>query len=107
MTDYEVAIVGGRIGGAALAKVLAENGMRVLVVEREREFKDRVRGEYITPCDGAEAQKLGLHDALLETCGNQQPYWNALGSPIRDLRLTTPQQLPAITFYHPVMQKCS
>ncbi len=105
MTDYEVAIVGGGIGGAALGKVLAENGLKVLIVEREREFRDRVRGEYITPWGGAEAQKLGLYDALLETCGNQQPYWNALGSPVRDLRLTTPQQLPAITFYHPVMQE--
>jgi len=34
-TDYDVIAVGGGLGGAALAKVLAENGKRVLVVERE------------------------------------------------------------------------
>jgi flavin-dependent dehydrogenase len=42
--DYDVITVGGGLGGAALAKVLAENGVHVLVVERETTFKDRVRG---------------------------------------------------------------
>jgi len=59
-TDYDVITVGGGVGGAALAKVLAENGERVLVVERETQFKDRVRGEYICPWGVAEAQKLGF-----------------------------------------------
>ena len=47
--DYDVVTVGGGLGGAALAKVLAENGVRALVVERETAFKDRVRGERIAP----------------------------------------------------------
>jgi flavin-dependent dehydrogenase len=34
--DYDVITVGGGLGGAALAKVLAKHGLRVLVVERER-----------------------------------------------------------------------
>jgi flavin-dependent dehydrogenase len=42
---YDIITVGGRLGGSALAKVMAERGARVLVVERERQFKDRVRGE--------------------------------------------------------------
>jgi flavin-dependent dehydrogenase len=58
--DYDVITVGGGLGGAALAKVLAENGVHVLVVERETTFKDRVRGEWIAPWGVAEAQKLGL-----------------------------------------------
>ena len=39
----EILVAGGGIGGAVLAKVMAERGHRVLVVERERQFKDRVR----------------------------------------------------------------
>jgi choline dehydrogenase-like flavoprotein len=41
--DYDAITVGSGLGGAALEKVLAENGVRVLVVERETTFKDRVR----------------------------------------------------------------
>ena len=42
---YDVITIGGGLAGAALAKRLAENGMRVLVLEREVAFRDRVRGE--------------------------------------------------------------
>ncbi len=37
--DYDLIVVGGGLGGAALAKALAERGARVLVFEREKEFK--------------------------------------------------------------------
>ena len=42
---YDILTVGGGLGGATLAKVMAEHGARVLVLEREKQFKDRVRGE--------------------------------------------------------------
>src|SRR5579864_8158211 len=71
--DYDVITVGGGLGGAALAKVLAEKGRRVLVIEREREFKDRIRGEYMMPWGVAEAQKLGLYDLLLKTTNSLPP----------------------------------
>jgi len=103
-TDYEVITVGGGLGGAALAKVLAENGLRVLVVEREETFKDRIRGEWIAPWGVAEAQKLGLYDLLMEKCAHEQPFLN-LGGTSRDLRTTTPQKLPALTFFHARMQE--
>jgi flavin-dependent dehydrogenase len=47
--DYDVITVGGGLGGAALAKVPAEKGLRVLVTEREKTFKDRIRGEFLAP----------------------------------------------------------
>jgi 2-polyprenyl-6-methoxyphenol hydroxylase-like FAD-dependent oxidoreductase len=104
--DYDVIAVGGGLGGAALAKVLAEKGLRVLVLERERQFKDRIRGESMVPWGVAEAQKLGLYDLLLNTCAHQQPFFLFAGmGPPRDLRITTPQQLPALTFFHPAMQE--
>lgn len=105
-TDYDVITVGGGLGGAALAKVLAENGKRVLVVERETEFKDRVRGEYLCPWGVAEAQKLGLFEMLMAVCAHEQPFFNIVGmGPPRDLRTTTVPQLPALTLFHPEMQE--
>ena len=46
---YDIITVGGGLGGSALAKAMAKHGARVLVVERERHFKDRVRGEAMHP----------------------------------------------------------
>jgi flavin-dependent dehydrogenase len=56
---YDIITVGGGLGGVALAKVMAEHGVRVLVLEREKQFKDRVRGEGMFPWEVAEMQALG------------------------------------------------
>ena len=40
--DVDVTIVGGGLGGSSLAKVLAERGRRVLLLERETRFTDRI-----------------------------------------------------------------
>jgi 2-polyprenyl-6-methoxyphenol hydroxylase-like FAD-dependent oxidoreductase len=103
--DYDLITIGGGLGGAALAKMLTEHGKRVLVVERETAFKDRVRGEWIAPWGVAEAQKLGLYEPFLEGGAHVTPYWNDLMQPLRDLRTTTPQRLAALTLYHPAMQE--
>lgn len=42
--QYDLIIVGGGLGGSALAKCMAEHGARVLVLERDQQFQDRVRG---------------------------------------------------------------
>ena len=64
--DYDIITVGGGLGGASLAKVMAEHGSRVLVIERETEFKDRVRGEAMSPWGVADARRIGILDALME-----------------------------------------
>ena len=55
---YDIITVGGGLGGSSLAKAMAERGAQVLVLERERQFKDRVRGEQIHPWGVAEMREL-------------------------------------------------
>ena len=59
--DFDAAIIGGGIAGSSLANTLARNGARVLVVEREQQFRDRVRGEGMLPWGAGEARRLGIH----------------------------------------------
>ena len=47
--DCDVAVVGGGIAGSALATVLAREGLDVVVLERQRAYADRVRGENLHP----------------------------------------------------------
>jgi 2-polyprenyl-6-methoxyphenol hydroxylase-like FAD-dependent oxidoreductase len=106
---YDIITVGGGLGGAALAKAMAEHGARVLILERERHFKDRVRGEGMFPWGVAETQALGLQELLRATCAHVVPRVGfylgpEFGEP-RDLPTTTPHQLPVFTFYHPAMQE--
>jgi 2-polyprenyl-6-methoxyphenol hydroxylase-like FAD-dependent oxidoreductase len=103
--DYDVITVGGGLGGAGLATVLAGKGLRVLVTEREVTFKDRIRGESMAPWGVAEIQRFGLYHRLRETCAHEQPFFQVLGLPSRDYRETTPQGLPALNFFHPAMQE--
>ena len=106
---YDVITVGGGLGGAAFAKVMAEHGARVLVLERERQFKDRVRGEYLAPWGVAEARALGLHDMLRDTCGHAllwiETYLDSRPPRRRHLPSSTPHQASAMGLYHPAMQE--
>jgi menaquinone-9 beta-reductase len=42
--DDGVVIVGGGLAGSSLGMALAKTGERVLIVVREAQFRDRVRG---------------------------------------------------------------
>ena len=103
-TSYDVVTVGGGLGGSALAKSLSSKGVRVLVLERERQFKDRVRGEYMSPWGVAEARELGIYELIRDNAGKDVPLVD-MGFGPRDLVATTPHQLPALGFYHPEMQE--
>ena len=71
MSYRDVVIVGGGVGGCALAANLATAGLKVLVLERENVFVDRVRGEWITPWGTQECQRLGLHQVLIDAGANE------------------------------------
>ncbi len=57
---FDVAIAGGGFAGSSLAGVLARGGLDVVVIERERHFRDRIRGEFTWPWGRAEIERLGL-----------------------------------------------
>jgi menaquinone-9 beta-reductase len=102
--SYDIITIGGGIAASSLAKAMAERGAKVLVLERERQFKDRVRGEAIVSWGVAEANELGICRLLKEGCAYDVPFLEA-GSGLRDLRTTTQQQLPLLSFPHQEMQE--
>jgi len=63
----DVVVVGGGIAGASIATVLARGGIRVLLLERQRAYRDRIRGEYMQPWGVLEARALGLEDVIRST----------------------------------------
>ena len=109
MQSYDIVTVGGGLGGSALAKAMAERGARVLVVERETQFKDRVRGEALSPWGGAEAKRLGIHSLLTAAGGSMNRHMRVFfeGALMteRDFAATTPQGCGWLTYYHPKMQE--
>ena len=103
--DYDLTIVGGGLAGSALAAAMAPAGARVLVVEREPVFRDRVRGEGMLPWGVAEARELGIYHRLLRDCAHQTRFLTMPDSN-RDLVETTPARAGMLDFHHPEMQQC-
>jgi glycine/D-amino acid oxidase-like deaminating enzyme len=65
---FDVVVFGGGLAGSSLAITLAQEGVDVLVVERERVFRDRVRGEVMAPWGTVEAKRLDLYELLRKRC---------------------------------------
>jgi len=106
---YDIIVVGGGLAGAAFARAMARRDARVLVVEREMQFKDRVRGEVLTPWGVAELRRLGLYEIMRDTCAREMPWFDTyLGSvqiSHRDLPFTTSVGLPAMNWVHCEMEE--
>src|ERR1700748_1356944 len=64
MSEYDLIVVGGGIGGSALSAVMAKAGKRVLLLEQSTHYEDRVRGEWIAPWGVVETKRVGLYDLL-------------------------------------------
>src|SRR5689334_2461745 len=106
---YDAIIVGGGLAGSALAEQLARAGHRVLVLERETHFKDRVRGENMLAWGVAAAKRIGIYDTVVAAGGHRAPNWcmHVMGSPLptRDLPSTTPTGDAMLNIYHPDLQE--
>lgn len=107
MAQPDVAVVGGGIGGACVARALAEAGLRVLVLERETRFKDQVRGEVLWSWGVAEAKTLGHYDLLRDACGHDVFWFDIHLGPQRadHFDLVGRSAQPALNFAHPEMQE--
>ena len=77
---------------------------RGLIIERELQFRDRVRGEAMLPWGAAEVHHLGVYQLLLDRCAVGVPWWVAPDG-TRDLVTTTPSHLGCRNFCHPEMQQ--
>lgn len=108
-TDYDLIIAGGGLAGSALATVMARAGHRVLVVEREKSFRDRIRGEMLQSWGSREAKRLGFYDDLVAACALETPFWSYFIAGefvrVRDLKTTTPGGDCVLTLPHPAMQE--
>ena len=60
-------IVGAGVLGSAVAAVLARDGRRVTVVERDLAEPDRIVGELLQPGGYRALKKLGLQGKILTT----------------------------------------
>jgi 2-polyprenyl-6-methoxyphenol hydroxylase-like FAD-dependent oxidoreductase len=76
MTNCDVVIVGGGIGGSALATALARDGLEVVVLEASTKYEDRVRGESMQPWGVAEARELGVEHVFLDAGAHVATAWN-------------------------------
>lgn len=108
--SYDLIIAGAGLAGSALGTVMAQAGARVLILERQRRFSDRVRGEMMFPWGVAAARSLGLNDAMLAGGAREVRYWDthfAADQPPRrrDFVETTPHRTGTLNFHHPQMQE--
>lgn len=107
--DYDLIVAGGGLAGSALAIVMARAGYRVLVIEREMRFRDRIRGELLMAWGSREAKRLGLYDDLTASCALEAPFWSyfiggALAR-VRDIKATTSDAVNCLTAPHPALQE--
>ena len=105
----EVAIVGGGVAGSTLAIVLARAGVSVAVVERERQFRDRVRGEALMPWGATLTARLGIDDILPQSGSHPLPIWQTYidrePRPPHDWRLDSPTGDSLWGVSHPGLQE--
>jgi 2-polyprenyl-6-methoxyphenol hydroxylase-like FAD-dependent oxidoreductase len=109
--SYDVITLGGGLAGAALGRALASAGRRVLVVEREARFRDRVRGEYLEAWGVAEARRLGLVGTL-DACGGREvafisTFVGSMAVARNDVREANAEQLASYCLSHPALQEAA
>lgn len=107
--DYDLIVIGGGLGGSSVARYMAAAGAKVLVVEREQRFRDRVRGDMVYPWGAAEARQLGVLEEIMVPLGQRIATWSTTIEPLpaadRDIAATSPSGEQVVTFYHPRLQE--
>lgn len=105
----DVIVIGGGLAGSSLSIALARRGIRVLLLEAETRFRDRVRGEALFPWGVREARNLGIYDLLVQSGARSLPYRSSFrsGHRVKKRHLThettTGEEL--LTFEHASVQE--
>lgn len=81
--DADVIIIGGGPSGSALATLLAKDGRKVILLEKDIHPRDHV-GESLTPSTGLVLDRLGVMDKMDDMGFIRKPGtgWNAPRSPL-------------------------
>ena len=106
--NYDLIVVGGGIAGSSLAARMAAGGARVLLLERETQFRDRIRGEALVPWGVAETRKLGVAQVLAPNAAELRYVNQIINGELafrRDFMTTTLPREPMWGLYHPEMQE--
>jgi menaquinone-9 beta-reductase len=107
--DYDLLIIGGGLAGSTLGRSMALAGFHVLIIEKEMQFRDRVRGEVLLPWGSVEAKELGIYDILLATgareAAREHFFYSGEASEPRDYRTSTPKGTCTLSLSHPEMQE--
>jgi len=107
--SVDVVIIGGGVAGSSLATVLASSGLEVVLVERDPEFRDRIRGESIHPWGVRELNGLGLRAAIADEAGGiELPFWTRFRDAAPAERFAWSDIVPGspgvMSVRHPIMQ---
>jgi 2-polyprenyl-6-methoxyphenol hydroxylase-like FAD-dependent oxidoreductase len=106
---FDVIVVGGGLAGSTFAARIAKSGRRVLVLESEKQFKDRVRGENMLPWGVDAARRLGVYDRMRSAGAHPVRWWNtyAMGQQTgrRDMPATSPHGQFSLNIFHPDLQE--
>jgi 2-polyprenyl-6-methoxyphenol hydroxylase-like FAD-dependent oxidoreductase len=104
VATYDIVVIGGGIAGSSLAGVLARAGLGVAIIEREVQYRDRVRGEFTWPWGVNEAKRAGL----------EEPFQRAGSIELPEVHIYEDQQLNSIeslndssmmSYSHPHLQE--
>lgn len=109
--NFDMVVIGGGVGGSSIATVLARQGYRVAIVEREPEFRDRVRGEGLHPWGYRQAIDVGLKSVIDAAGANPLPVWQSYRDrePVEPTRWDDDPEndYPEFGISHPSLQRTS
>ena len=90
MERVDVAIVGGGPAGSACAIVCAQNGLRTIVLEREKFPREKVCGDCLNPACWPVLRRLGVADAIRQLAHGKLDTVEFIGIGDARVRITLP-----------------